>query len=104
MSYDLFLTEDASRPLNTDSARSSLRSRVQDAHGLAGCEVHFYMDEPSSEERDLLVVNLPADEGVVERAFLELKQVAKEYQLRLHDPQTGDDVDLNDHARLPEMY
>lgn len=55
---------------------------------MAGCEVHFCVDDAdsSSEERDLLVVNLPADEDVMERAFVELKQVAKEYGLRLHDP------------------
>lgn len=87
MSYDLSLTASASRPLDADSARS-LRSRVQESDGLAGCEVHFCVDDAdsSSEERDLLVVNLPADEDVMERAFVELKQVAKEYGLRLHDP------------------
>ena len=73
---------------------------------MADCEVHFYGDQadPSSEGRDLLIVNLPADERVVERAFAELKLVAKEYGLRLHNPQTGDDVDLNGHSRLPEMF
>ncbi|MBA2363446.1 MAG: hypothetical protein H0V86_07960 [Chloroflexia bacterium] len=105
MSYDLFLTTDASRPLDADLVRS-LRSRVQDADALAGCEVHFYVDdaESSPEDGDLLVVNLPADERVAERALAELKLVAKEYGLRLHDPQVGDDVDPNGEARLPEMF
>lgn len=105
MSYDLFLIESPSQRLDTDAVRS-LRSRVQDGDAMADCEVHFYGNEadPSSEGRDLLVVNLPADEGAVERAFVELKLVAKEYGLTLHDPQTGDDVDLDGRVGLPEMF
>lgn len=102
VSYDLLLTADAARRVDPEA----LRSRLQGTAGLESCEIHFYDEvaEPSSEERDLLVVNLPADEGVVERVFADLRLVAKEHGLRLHDPQSGEDVDLDAEARLPEMF
>lgn len=105
MSYDLILAEDTQRPL-APTAVEGLRQRVSASPILSGCEVLDYTDEENgvAEKRGLLVVCLSADDDVVERSFAELKKVAQEYGLQLHDPQIGSEVDLADGTRFPGMY
>ena len=100
MSYDLILqTAKRRRPHKRELER--LRSRVAGSEALSRCEVLDYIAEGNTH---LLTVCLTGDKVMAEAAYAELMAVAKEFGLKLHDPQAGAVVDLDNGGRLPKMY
>jgi hypothetical protein len=100
MSYDLIL-KTARRRQFQQPERDLLRTYVNQSEILGRCEILDFVGEGTSH---LYTVCLTFDDASVEEAFAELKAVAKEFRLELHDPQAGTDVDLKSDDKLPAMY
>ena len=100
MSYDLIL-KTANRRRPDSHELDELRSRVSRSAVLSRCEVLDFIAEGKAH---LVTFCLTSDEAIAEAAYAELKVIAKEFGLNLHDPQAGADVDLDSRDRLPVMY
>lgn len=87
MSYDLILE---------GGRQANLKDALTASAACVGCQI---MVAPGA-----VTVALPRGEDAVLAAYARIVALARELGCRVHDPQSGSDIDLQRPGRLPPAY
>jgi hypothetical protein len=102
VSFDLVLVHVAGAPPDP-SALHAVRTRIAASHVLAGLEIVFPDPVPDPEGGEVVLVGMRSGDDV-QAIYAEMRAVAAEHDLRLHNPWSGEDVDLAGTDRAPEGF